>query len=139
MRWGRATIGLFLGLGYAALYFCLAFAAAGGGGAGHGPGTLIFFAVALPYGAGLLFFPVIGFLVAKSFTAKLLFVSVTVIHYTLVINFLRIGWLHDPGHFQQMWNYSPIWILLPGVVYLSGQILIWVLFVRAGWSARRSR
>jgi len=132
MHWSKAVFGMFLGLLYAVVYFLLAFNAGGGGGAGHGPGTGIFFAAVLPYGMGLLFFPVIGFLAGnlRAFMVKVLFISATVIHYALVVNFLRIDWLRDSARIEGMWMYSPISIVLPGAFYLIGQLVIWLLFIR---------
>ena len=130
---GKATIGMVVGLLYAAVFFFLAFLAIGGGGAGHGPGTGIFFAVVWPYGVGLLYFPMIGLLsaVLHSFISKVLFVSATVIHYALTLNALRFNHLTDADALRGMWNYSPWIILIPTVLYFGGQTLIWFLFIRA--------
>jgi hypothetical protein len=130
---GKATIGMLVGLAYAAVFFFLAFLAVGGGGAGHGPGTLIFFAVVWPYGLGLLYFPVIGLLsaVLHSFSSKVLFVSATVIHYALTLNALRLDHVANADAFRGMWNYSPWIILIPTALYFGGQTLIWFLFIRA--------
>src|SRR5215471_17060758 len=132
-NFSKATIGMFLGLVYAAVLFLLAFFAIGGGGAGHGPGTLIFFAVAWPWGFGLFYFPVIGLLsaVLHSFASKILFVSATVLHYALMLNALRVDRFADADAFRGMWNYSPWLILVPTACYFGGQTLIWFLFVRA--------
>jgi hypothetical protein len=132
-NFSKATIGMFLGLVYAAVFFFLAFLAIGGGGAGHGPGTLIFFAVVVPYGLGLLYFPLIGLLSAilHSFASKVLFVSTTVVHYALVLNALRMDHLADTDAFRGMWNYSPPVILIPTLLYVGAHVFIWLLFVRA--------
>src|ERR1044071_3587584 len=93
MRWNRSIIGLLMGLGFAVAYLLLAF-----GAAGAGYGTGIFFAATLPYGFGLLVFPTLGFLAGdlRPFMSKVIFVSVLVVHYALVINFLRLDWMLDP-------------------------------------------
>jgi hypothetical protein len=123
MRWSFAAIGFL----YAIIYAVFAFAAAG---AGHGTG--IFFAAIWPYGLGLLFFPVVGFLAGdlKPFLPKVLFISLLVIHYTLAINFLRLGWTTDLPYIEKMWDNSPLYILLPAGFYLLGQVLIWAAFIR---------
>jgi len=129
----KSIIGMVFGLLYAIVFLFLAFLAIGGGGAGHGPGTGIFFAVVLPYGLGLFYFPVIGLLSAilHSFVSKVLFVSATVVHYALVLNALRMNRLADAEALRGMWNYSPLIILVPAVLYFGGHILIWLLFIRA--------
>src|SRR2546425_12680240 len=109
MRWRSAIAGLLIGLGFAVVYFFLAF---GASGAGHGTG--IFFAAILPYGLGLLVFPSLGFLAGdlRSFMSKVIFICVLVIHYTLVINFLRLDWMTDPVYIEKSWNYSHWSIIL---------------------------
>jgi hypothetical protein len=128
MRWSASLVGLFIGLVYAAVYLALAFGAAG---AGHGTG--IFFAAILPYGLGLLVFPVIGFLAGniKFFLSKVLFLSSLAIHYALVISFLRLDWIRDFSYVEKMWNYSQMSILLPAGCYLLGQVIIWTVFIRS--------
>ena len=127
MRWDKAALGFLFGLLYAAAYLFLAFGAAG---AGHGTG--IFFAAILPYGLGLLAFPIIGFFVGdlRPFLSKVFFVCAVVVHYTLVINFLRIDWLSEAAYFEKMWNYSPVSIVLPTAFYVFGQLTIWIMFIR---------
>jgi hypothetical protein len=128
MNWASAIFGFLIGLAYAAIYLILAFMAAG---AGHGTG--IFFAAVGPYGLGLLVFPILGFLAGdlKPFLSKVLFISVLVIHYALVINLLRIDWMRDPAHIEKMWNLSVWNILLPAGFYLLGQVVIWAVIVRS--------
>jgi hypothetical protein len=127
MRWSSSLLGFLAGLVYAAIYLGLAFGAAG---AGHGTG--IFFAAILPYGLGLLFFPMIGFLAGdlRSFLSKVLFVSLMMIHYAFVINFLRWDWISEPAYVEKIWNYSPLSIILPAGFYLVGQFAIWAVFIR---------
>jgi uncharacterized membrane protein (GlpM family) len=128
VRWQPAIAGLSLGLVYAVLYFFLAFAASG---AGHGTG--LFLVAVLPYGFGLIAFPVLGFFAGdlRPFISKLFFIFVLVTHYALVINFLRVDDLRDPVYVKKMWDLSPWYILLPAAFYIGGQLLLWSLFVRS--------
>jgi hypothetical protein len=128
MNLASAIFGFLVGLAYAAIYLVLAFMAAG---AGYGTG--IFFAAVGPYGLGLLVFPILGFLAGdlKPFLSKVLFISVLVIHYALVINLLRIDWLRDIARVEKMWNFSAWNILLPAGFYLLGQAVIWTVFIRS--------
>jgi hypothetical protein len=97
----------------------------------------------LPYGFGLLVFPMIGFLVGdlRPFLSRVFFVAVLVIHYALVVNFLRLDWLSDSTYVAKMWNYSPVSIILPAGFYFSGQVVIWVAFIRsiAGFPRRSAQ
>ena len=122
-----SAIGLTIGIIYAVVYLALAFGAAG---AGHG--TFIFFAPLLPYGLGLLFFPIVGFLAGdlRPFLSRVLFISVLALHYALTIIFLRLEWVRDLSYTEKVWNYSPLGILLPAGCYLLWQVVIWVVFVR---------
>jgi hypothetical protein len=128
MRLSSSIVGLVLGLAYALVYLAFAFDAAG---AGHGTG--IFFVVMAPYGLGLLVFPVIGFLMGdlRPFTSRVLLASVMAIHYALIINLLRVGWLREFAYVEKMWSYSPSSILLPAGFYLSGQVAVWAAFIRS--------
>ncbi len=128
MRRSSSLAGLIVGLVYAVVYLALAFGAAG---AGHGTG--IFFAAILPYGLGLLFFPFVGSLLGnlKSSRSRVLFLSAAAIHYALVIYYLHLDWIHDLSYVEKMWRYSPGAILLPAALYLFGQVIIWVFFIRS--------
>ncbi len=135
MRKLSPTVGLFVGLLYAALYFFLAMGAAG---AGHG--TFIFFAAVGPYGLGLVVFPALGFLAGRleNFFPKVLFLSLLVIHYALVFNLLRLDWVNDSTYFRKTWDSHPWGVILPAGCYLLGQILIWVAFCRSLVAARKN-
>ena len=108
------------------MYFILAFAACG---AGHG--TFIFFAAISPYWLGVVAFPVLGFFAGdlRPFFSKIFFVSLLVLHYTLVINALRAPWIRDPVYLNKTWSFAPSLIVLPAALYLSVNVFIWVLFL----------
>jgi hypothetical protein len=112
---------------FAGVYLLLAF-----GAAGAGYGTGIFFAAILPYGLGLLVFPILAFLAGdlRPFMSKVIFVSVLVLHYALVINFLRLEWMIDPVRIGRTWHSWPVNIILPAAFYFGAQLLLWFLFVR---------
>ena len=120
--------GLVLGVIFAAFYFLLAALAAG---AGHG--TQLFFAPILPYGLGLLVFPVIGFLAGNlnSFFTKFLFLIVLAVHYVLVLIFIKLMWVEfeDFLYFEKMWNQSPISIILPAAFYVFGNSVVYAAFI----------
>ena len=126
MRWRRAIVGALIGLAFGLVYFFFAFAAAG---AGHG--TFIFFAPLSPYGLGVVAFPVLGFLAGdlRPFSSKVVFVSLLVVHYTLAIFTLRVPWVRDQTYIDKTWAFSASYILVPAVLYISGNILLWVVFV----------
>jgi len=128
VRWRRAIAGSIIGIAFAIVYFFFAFAAAG---AGHGTG--IFLAPVLPYGLGLLAFPILGFLAGdlRSFISKVTFVCVLVLHYALVINFLRLEWMIDLVYIEKSWNNSHWSIILPAASYFGAELLLWLLFVRS--------
>jgi hypothetical protein len=122
-----SAIGLTIGIIYALVYLALALGAAG---AGHG--TFIFFAPLLPYGLGLLFFPVFGFLAGdlRLFLYRVLFLSALALHYAMTIIVLRLEWVRDLSYMEKIWNYSPLGILLPAGWYVPGQSLIRAMFIR---------
>lgn len=127
MRWSASLTGLVVGLVYAFVYFVLAVGAAG---AGHGTG--IFFAPVMPYGLGLLVFPFVGFLLGnmKSSRSKTLFLSAMALHYALAVYFLRLFWVQESSYTEKMWAYSPGSVLLPAWLYVCGQAVIWMVFIR---------
>jgi|SRR5215204_1379204 len=122
--------GLVFGVIFAALYFLLAIFPAG---AGHG--TQLFFAPMLPYGLGLLLFPVIGFLAGNlnSFFTKSLFLIVLAVHYLVMFIFVKLIWVEfeDSVYFEKMWNQSPISIILPSAFYILGNLVVYAAFIRS--------
>ena len=126
MRWRRSIVGSLIGLAFGVVYFFFALAASG---AGHG--TFIFFAAISPGVFGVIAFPVLGFLGGdlRPFISKVFFVSLLVIHYTLVINTLRAPWIRDRAYIEKTWAFSPWLIVLPAALYLSANVFIWVLFL----------
>ncbi|HEV7397090.1 MAG TPA: hypothetical protein VGN86_11310 [Pyrinomonadaceae bacterium] len=126
MRWHRAIVGLLIGLAFGLAYFFFAFAAAG---AGHG--TFIFFAALSPYGLGVIAFPALGFLAGdlRPFLSKVIFISLLVIHYTLVIFTLRIPWIRDAAYIDKTWDFSFSDIVVPAALYIAGNVLLWAVFV----------
>lgn len=85
-----------------------------------------------PFGIGFLLWPAIAFLLANikdSFYRILFLIVIASRHVLLAIYVSRYG----PGevpHIIVTWSYSPFYVLAPLTLFLGGQILIWVLFVR---------
>jgi len=121
------VVGLAGGTSYGLVYCFLAFSATGGD-----RGTYIFFAPAGPYLLGLLWFPLAGFLAGdlRPFLSKVVFISALIVHYAIIIIFLRAVWEIDFPYFAQVWDNSPSYILLPAGWYLLGQAIIWAVFIR---------
>lgn len=130
-RWFFAV----LGLAYAGSYLLLALLTSGGG---HGPRFT--FAPAMPYGIGLLVFPVFGYLMGdlSSNGIKTAYGVLLVVHCAAVASFVLLWWPEDLPYANRAWAASPLNILLPVFWYLAGQIFLWTAFIR-GVCADRGR
>lgn len=119
-------MGVVLGMAFAVLYGALVI-----GAAGMGHGTYIFFASISPACWGLLVYPVAGYFAGdlRTRSSRIGFTVTMVLHYLLMIGNL-IAWWADEKHFYvaKMWSHSPMSIIIPAVVYLSGQCFIWGWF-----------
>jgi hypothetical protein len=107
---------------FAAMYLFLAFRAAG-----YGHGSYIFFSVAMPYGLGLLIYPLLFALTdyLYSRTVKIVYLLTVVIHYSTTAIFVYSWWNDDIPYLLKIWSVSPASILLPFIWYLFGQFFIW--------------
>jgi hypothetical protein len=134
MKAAYSLKGLFAGAIFSFVYVLLALIALG---AGHG--TSMFLAPIKPFGLGLLFFPIIGFLAGNlnSFFTKSLLLIVLAIHYGLTVTFIKMFWTDDLPYFEKMWHYSPISIILPAALYLLGNTLVYTAFIYS--SAQRKK
>jgi hypothetical protein len=123
----RWWLGL-LGLLYSAGYLFVAVMTSGGG---HGPRFT--FAGLMPYGAGLLVFPVLGFLMGNLQSApfKIAYGVLLLIHSATVVGFVVAWWAEDQPYVTRAWDSSPLNILLPVGWYLTGQIILWATLLWA--------
>ena len=128
-RWSLA----FLGLVYGLCYLLLAIMTSGGG---HGPRFT--FAPAMPYGIGLLVFPVLGYLVGdlRNNTSRVASGILLIIHCAMVISLVVIWWPEDLPHAHRAWEASPSNILLPVLWYCCGLVFLGAMYIRGVWSAR---
>ena len=117
-----------LGLAYAGSYLLLALLTSGGG---HGPRFT--FAPAIPYGIGLLVFPVFGYLMGdlSSKGIKAAYGVLLVVHCAAVTSFVLLWWPEDLPYANRAWEASPLNILLPVIWYLAGQVFLWTAFIRS--------
>lgn len=129
LKWGFAATGFL----YALIFAFLGFNVTGS----CGTGTFFFFAIAvLPYGIGLLFWPVMGYLMAdlRAVFSKWLYLTILAAHYFLVVKCL---WYSEESYYLiKMWNSSPSLLLMPAIFYLTGQVVIWAVFIRSIRSTR---
>jgi hypothetical protein len=113
------------------LVYGLCLTALGWNASGAGHGTFFFLSLAVfPYGLGFLLWPAIALLLAKIDDGfyRDLFLSVIAVRYALIAVFV-VNW----GEVQRIpiaWMYTPGYILEWILIFLAGQVLIWVLFVR---------
>jgi len=123
-RWLLALLGLF----YAAGYLLVAIFTSGGG---HGPRFT--FAPAMPYGVGLLVFPLLGFLMGNlnRTSIRIAYAALLLIHCAVVVG-LFLFWLpEDMAYAERAWAASPLNILWPVSFYFAGQVVLWAALVRS--------
>jgi hypothetical protein len=129
-RWSLAVTGL----AYAISYLLLAIMTSGGG---HGPRFT--FAPAMPYGIGLLVFPVLGYLVGdlKAQASRAIFAILLIAHSAIVMTLVVIWWQEDLPYANRAWEASPSNILLPVLWYFCGLVFLWAMYIRGVLSNRR--
>ncbi|HEY8402298.1 MAG TPA: hypothetical protein VIK89_13610 [Cytophagaceae bacterium] len=112
---------------FAGIFLFLAFRAAG-----YGHGSYIFFSVAMPYGLGLLIYPMLFALTEYlySVTFKMFFLLTALVHYSVTAIFVILWWNDDFPYLIKTWSVSPTSILFPLLWYLMGQVFIWILFFK---------
>lgn len=116
------------GVVFAGIFLFLAFRAAG-----YGHGSYIFFSAAMPYGLGLLIYPML-FVLTEYFDSavfKVIFFLTVIVHYVITIAFVLLWWHEDVPYLIKTWSVSPTSILLPLIWYLLGQVFIWLLFFKS--------
>jgi hypothetical protein len=125
-----------LGLVYAAGYLLVAIFTSGGG---HGPRFT--FAAAMPYGIGLLVFPVLGFLMAnlRPMPIRIAYALVLLIHGAVVVGFVLRWWSEDLPYADRAWQASPMNILLPIGFYFVGQLVLWAALIRSATTRYTNR
>jgi len=123
-RWLFAFFGLLYGAGYL-------FVAMFTSGGGHGPRFT--FAPVMPYGFGLLVFPILGFLMAdiRRPSMRDAFTLILLIHSAVVAGFVLLWWSEDVPYANRAWAASPLNILLPVGFYFAGQLVLWAAVVRS--------
>ena len=123
-RWLFAILGLFYGAGY----LLVAMLTSAGG---HGPRFT--FAPAMPYGLGLLVFPLLGFFMANlsPMPIRIAYALVLLIHCAVVVGFVMRWWSEDVPYADRAWAASPLNIMLPVGFYLAGQLVLWAALARS--------
>jgi hypothetical protein len=113
---------LLFGIGFVLIYLVASVIAAG---AGHG--TYIFFAVSMPYGFGLLVYPILWIMTAylESAFFRLAYLSVIAVHYVTASIFVYIWWNDDYPYLKKTWEINPVYVLLPLTVLMIGHFLLW--------------
>ena len=99
-------------------------------GAGHG--TFFFLSLAVfPFGIGFLMWPAIALLLAnlRDTFYRHLFLSVIAVRYGLIAIYV-VRWPDELPRIAVAWRYSPAYVIEPLVLFLAGQLVIWVLFFR---------
>jgi hypothetical protein len=105
-----------------------------------GQGTAILIITAFgPYGIGLLFWPVIAFLLAdlESIVVKCLVVIVLVLHYGFLYIVLSRSGVEEWQRTTETLRLYPQYMWPPIVLYIVAHGLIWVLFVRGLFFSRQ--
>jgi hypothetical protein len=117
---------IFVGFFYAAAYILAAFFAAG---SGHG--TYIFFAPTMPYGFGMLFYPLLfGLLVRlESNFVRAIFVILLLTHYAVTILFASLWWNEDVSYLIEEWSVAPLNLIIPSIIFLVGEIYLLGKFI----------
>lgn len=125
----------FIGLLYGLSLLALGWTAAG---AGHG--TFFFLSLAVfPFGIGFLMWPAITLLLANVHEGfyRSFFLIMIAVRYALIAIFV-LRWPDELRRIPIAWEYSPSYVIEPLVLFLAGQVLLWVLFFRRSRSANNS-
>src|SRR3954464_7668400 len=95
-----------------------------------GVGTGVFAGVAFyPYGLGLLFWPVVGFLLSKASEAfyRMMILAITTTHYVVLTIFLYTCWAEEYPRLMRIWRAEPAYIIESVAIYAIGQAFIWMV------------
>ena len=114
--------------------------------AGGGHGTYVFLtlasapAIILGVAASLLAAPILWFVVGwllndKNEQKKVFFLTIMSVHY-ISAGFLLIGRREEWQHMDQLWKVYPLLVAAGFVWYLTGQIVVWIIFFNNGHSTR---